>query len=263
MRKYILLMIPFIFSCKKENIVAKVGKRFIYERDIKDMQKIELAYGTYRSEEEALLLLIQKFIDLEIADMMGINLTEGDIAREEKRILNETKSPETLSKVYSSLSNRKRYREIYVKPILARRLIEKKFYFDSLNYQKEPYLEVKKKLKILKEKRSDTEDSLYFHFKPGDTVVTYQYLKSLISNRITSDKDTIEGIFEDKFGYYALQIMRKNKDFEIRGFHIQKKNFYDLYLKIIEKIQIFVYNKNIKSKILKKIRNTYWEGIIK
>ena len=262
-RIFKFLVFLLLISCNRNEIIARIDNRKVYEKDLEDVMKIEIAYGSDIKEEEAFLILMQKIIDVILAERNGIVITEKDISKEESRILNQTKAPEILSKVYELLGDRERYRELYIRPILARRAIENKFYFDSLSFQKERYELAKEKLKILKEKRV-IKDTNYFHFLPGDTSITYQYLKTQILKNLKTDNKRIYKIFEDKFTYYPVEVIKKGDEFEIKGFYINKKNFYDdFYFKEVAKIKVLLYNKTLKSKILKRVYKTFWEDIIR
>jgi|GEM_PF-2891791 len=265
MRNSFLKLSVFILliSCNKNEIIAQIDDRKIYKKDLEDIMKIEIAYGSDVKEEEAFLILMQKIIDVILAEKIGIVITERDISKEESRILNQTKAPEILSKVYELLDDKERYRELYVKPLIARRAIENKFYFDSLSFQKERYNLAKEKLKFLKENKT-IKDTDYFHFVPGDTSVIYKYLESEFLKNIKLNDKKAYKIFEDKFTYYPVEIIKNNEGFEIRGFHVNKKDFYDdFYFEEVAKIKVLLYNKTLKTEILKRVYKTFWEDIIR
>jgi len=257
----IVIFLYFVFCAKKE--IGVVDNLKMYEEDIKDIQKIELAYGREVSKEEALLILIKKLIDIRIAEKMGIKIEEGDIIKEEQRFVKESLAPEILERIFKSLEeNREKYRRLFVKPVLARRLLEYKFFTDTLFYQRNSYKKAKYLLKQLK-KGIYNKDETYFDFSPQDTSLLYGYLKSRIT-RENKIKDTFfYKILEDKFTYYPIKVRIKDRKYYIKGYIVRKDDFNEFYREQVERINILVYNKFLKSKILKRVTKTYWEGIIK
>ncbi|MEO0270634.1 MAG: hypothetical protein ABIM98_04285 [candidate division WOR-3 bacterium] len=261
--KYLLFLSFIIYSCQKEEVIGEIEGRKIFRGELEDIMKIEFAYGNYGiKEEEAFLILVQKLIDVILAEKYGVVLSKEDILKEEVRIFKNTKEPSILSKIYESVSEKAR-RELFIKPLLARRILEETFLRDTLLFQRENYLKAKEYLKKLKSSK-EIKDSNYFNFLPGVKSVIYEYISSkfLKKGEFKGEKKYV--IFEDKFTYYPAEIKRVEKGFLIRGFYVNKKDFYkDFYFKELEKIKVLVYNKILKSKIFNIINKTLWEGVIK
>ncbi len=248
-------IIMALFSGCSRGIVGKVGDETITKRDIIYTQNIEKAYEDTIKEEEALLIYIQKLLDVEIAKDIGISLSDAQIQKESSRIDTETKAPKLLARIKKCFGRRKNdYLRVFVKPVLARRLIEEKFFYDTLSYQKYTYnkaKEIEKNFNTLIRNKKVRDTLQYFLAKKKDHL--YGFFHPL---NITSHPQ----IVKDKMTYY---IVHKRKNMGYEGFIVQKADFNEFYEKEMQKIPVVIKNKQMRERLLMKIRGTKWEKIIK
>ncbi|TES92216.1 MAG: hypothetical protein E3J87_05920 [Candidatus Cloacimonadota bacterium] len=214
------------------------------------------------------MVLIQKFVDIEIARKMSLDLTKADLIKESERIDRETKAPERLSDLKKSFGkNRGRYLKNFVLPVLARRLVEEKFWFDTLHYQNEPFRKAKDYLRFMKEDKIKI-DTITGFFKVESlesneegTNYFFNFIKAIADTVGVKDKTLIK-VIEDKTNFYCVIEKRRKKCRYFEGVIVEKKRFTGFYQKQLETIPIKIYNDKIKNKIIFLLKGTYWEKYI-
>jgi len=262
----------FLSSCGRSPI-AKVDGLPIYSEDIKDEKGIQNAYGANYSDEEILLLIFQrKLREYVLLNRLGIKITPDMLEREKERIDRETKAPEILNKVKKYFQgNEKNYLKKYVYPVLASRLLEKTFYFDT-TIQKKGYTLAWEKFKALKENPDIRikNDSLYISLnleemkneydKKFPFLLPFYQMDTLILKSIPI-KSIYPEIIEDKLGYYILR-KRDKKGKKFDGFFIRKRDFNKWFQENIKGVKIKIFEPEMKKKVILRAGDSYIKKLI-
>ncbi|MEO0259685.1 MAG: hypothetical protein ABIM77_02970 [candidate division WOR-3 bacterium] len=262
-----LFLTFLILSCK--SYISEINGIKINKKEFEIEKKIQKVYNLNYKDEEILLLLIQKKLKIFLLEKdMNFKIEEKFLKMEKQRIDRETKAPWLLEKIKKIFNDERDYLEYFVKGILASRIIENIFYYDTIKYQKEKYYLAKNYLrKIKNDKKGDfSKDSLYFYvdltqkeevpppppsfFHLGDSI----YLKNMEKFEVYPE------IIEAKHRYFIVRKIGKKK---FDGFIINKKDFTKWFNERIEKISIKIKDKELKNNLLKRIKGTFWENIIK
>ena len=270
---FIYITILLLFNSCGKSPIAKVDGLPIYSEDIKDEKGIQNAYGANYSDEEILLLIFQKKLREYVAlNKLGLKITPKMLEKEKERIDKETKAPEILRRVKEYFQgNEKHYLKKYIYPVLASRLLEKTFYFDT-TIQREAYTSAQEKFKELKENpdMKIKDDSLYISLDLEEMRNKYDkkfpfFLPFYQMDTLTLKSLPIKGIYpeilEDKLGYYILRKLdKKAKKFD--GFFIRKRDFNKWYKGNIKDVKIEIFEPEMKKKVLLRAGNSYIKKLI-
>ncbi len=258
---FIFLLFGFLTTGCAQKGIAKFENRRINQSDLDNVKAIEESYGGEISDDDAFLYLIRRLINVKLAKNMSIIITREDIEKEAERIDRETKAPEVLNKIKKHFSgNTEKYFNLFIKPELSRSLVEDKFFYDTIIYQKIPYSESKTLLKDLNKGKynKNTSKDGFKHFKIYEDDTTTNYIYNYFKYKLINKSDSFH-IIEDKFTYF---VVRKNGS-AYEGFSILKEDFNNFYWEKIEKMNIIVYDNKLCDKLRNRLKNTQWEKVIK
>lgn len=250
-KKYILFFFHFnilisLIGCKSSTLISINGENITY-KDFNSKLKIEKAYDNKYSDTLGIIFsLIQESWREKIANDIGIRITREKIKEESERINRNTKDSQILSRVKDVFSrNQEGYLQRYVKPVLIERLLQNKFFFDTL-YQKKPWKRINKAYnKVKKDKEPDTLVRNFFPDNPNLLSYYKQFENEVIS--------------EDKNDYFFI---KKNKD-NIEVYVTPKNDFTKWFRKKVTKYPVKIYNDKLKENMKKRIKdNEFWKSVI-
>jgi len=235
-----------LIGCKSSTLISINGENITY-KDFNSKLKIEKAYDNKYSDTLGIIFsLIQESWREKIANDIGIRITREKIKEESERINRNTKDSQILSRVKDVFSrNQEGYLQRYVKPVLIERLLQNKFFFDTL-YQKKPWKRINKAYnKVKKDKEPDTLVRNFFPDNPNLLSYYKQFENEVIS--------------EDKNDYFFI---KKNKD-NIEVYVTPKNDFTKWFRKKVTKYPVKIYNDKLKENMKKRIKdNEFWKSVI-
>lgn len=234
---YFNILISLI-GCKSPTLISINGDNITY-KDLNYKLKIEKAYNNEYSDTLGIIFsLIQESWREKIANDIGIIITRGKIEEESERINRNTKDSQTLSRVKDVFSkNHEVYLQRYVKPVLIERLLQNKFFFDTL-YQKEPWKRINKAYNEIK--KGKEPDTLVRNFFPDSSNLLSYYRQ--FGNEVIS---------EDKYNYFFI---KKNRD-DIEVYITPKNDFTKWFRRKATKYSVKVYDKKLRVNMKERIKD--------
>ncbi len=265
MRKFfipVVFILVLFVSCSTQNKVASVGDMVITQSDINDTRKInESISGDTLSDSDAFLITLQRFMDMKMAEIMGVKFTDSLINVESENIKAMMDST-VINKIKDVFKDDKDgYNRVFLKPFIARQKIEEIFYYDSLGYQKEAWDTIHwVKNEIEKGKIDfDNPPDGFFKFEVAKNDTTNKLLYMFIDNYFASlPKGENIGILQDNAAYV---VAKKYKNKYI-GLIYPKKRFDDFYIEEMKKIGVKIYDKDLKQKTEEVLQGNKWGEII-
>ncbi len=265
----ILFLSLLILSCKR--YIFEIEGIKIDRKEFEIERKIQRIYNPDYKDEEIVLLLIQKKLKILLLESeMNFKIEEKFLKMEKERIDRETKAPLLLQKIKKVFDKEKDYIEYFVKGVLASRVIEDIFFFDTIKYQRERYSLAKEYFKKIKDHNREnfSKDSLYFYVdlskkeEATPPPPSFFYFADSIYLKKMHIFEVYPEIIEAKHRYFIVRkIDKEGKRFD--GFIINKKDFTKWFNSKIENISIKINDKEIKNKLIRRIKGTFWENIIK
>lgn len=245
---YFIVLFLISLSCSRNHPLGRVGKIEIQKKALLYQIEIDRAYGNPHSDTiSAVFEIIQNFLREQVAEANKIQITERTLEKESERIDKETKAPQILSNIKKIFGrNKSEYLIHYVKPISVIRLLQQKFFFDSL-YQSAPYKKIKQAYSKVKHKKTIKNTTIKI-FTPKEKFL--DYYKSALN----------KGITEEKYAYYFVK--KRGKKIEV--YLVSKNNYTDWFRKEASKYPVIIYDKALRQRILRRIKgNKFWESIVK
>lgn len=240
-----ILLWAFIF-CQSTSVIISINGRTIIQEHVTYRLAIDKAYGNGQSgTTEVVLQLIMQELREVIAEKEQIYITDSMINHEVLRIDEETKAPEILAKVKAIFTDHHDYLKHYVRPVLVERLLQEKFFFDTL-YQMEPYRIIKEAFAQSTGKHSSA-DSLLKVFEPDDEQLKYY------------QNAAEKGIGEDKYSYFFLIEKGGKKTVYL----VPKMDYTEWLHAEALKVPVHVNDGELKERLLTRTCNSeFWQTIL-
>lgn len=243
----ILSLSIIINSCNKnERAPVVAGNNKITRNDISNRIKIEKIYDSQFVDTTGVIVQLIRFSLSElILNQMDKEISLSDLKREAERIDENTKMPGKLNRIKKIFKKEKEYLNVFVKPVLVEKTLQKSFLFDTV-FQKKPYNRIKKTFRSVNS-GIRIETSGVDSFTPDKD--EEKYYEDIAGT----------GIRENRNSYYF--ILKKNG--KIKVYLAKKRDFNEWFRKKTRNIEVTVNDKKLKSGLLRRIRGSaYWEEIL-
>lgn len=245
---YFIILIILLLDCKSnKDIIIMLDNEIINGNHVRYAVLIEDAYGDTNQDTVSILCkLIQQRLHEVIAKNEGIIVTDRMLASESDRFDKETKSPDILNRV-SNIFGKKRqdYLEYFVKPVLIERLLQEKFFSDTL-YHKNVYNKLKDAYAKL-EKDLIITDSTIRIFEPSEE--SYSHYKNAIGKNIC----------EDKYTYFFVKV----KWGKITVYSVKKNDFTEWFWGEALKIRVDIHDNELRKRLLMRTDGSdFWHNLL-
>jgi hypothetical protein len=249
----LLYMISLLYticalSCSGRETIASVKNIEISNQILKYQVEIDKIYSDGKPDSAAALIqLLENCLYEQIAESYGIVPQLPQINKEANRISTQTKDVQKLARIKQIFHTKhnEEYLKYFVKPILVRKLLQDKYFYDVAFHREQLNLLQKT---MEKQNRGNNElDGLVI------TIVSKESERAKYQNAIG------KGILEDKYSYYFVTTFGDI----LKTYLVRKNEFTDWFEKEASKYTIEINDKNFKQKVTKRIKDSeYWANLI-
>lgn len=288
MNKYLLLIVLIltVTACQSSDnnkVTATVGDVTIIESDLAHTIEIENVYGVEIGEAEALLILVDDAIEIEVGKKLGVPATKDqteDLRKEMSSSKIEAELFNATKKVFGDDSAS--YNRLYLSPIVQNINIRKLYKKDkSINAKP---IKLIKEVKLLVDKgntlesTADKTNTEYKKYNIGKTdnknksnmpKELQKYMKEEKKNKLQDplikvvknikEGEVFHNIVETDDSYIVIRLIKENGEiFTIETITTMKKNINKWYRGNAKDIKINIANQPLKDTLIEQYPDTWW-----
>lgn len=272
-----LLLIIWLSGCSASKPVVEIGKTKITYSDIEYKVAIGQIYGNEGiTEVTALIQLINKTLEHEIATMHGINATPEEIQNFSNHVDSTTRAPKLLAEIKKVFKgNRSEYGRLYLAPIIINRKLHG-WYIQNDEIHKNERASMEKAFHLVLsdtalEKAAQICSLKYTTFSdnfgsdmPMVPEVDRPKTPMLIVVESLKEGGIFKQIVEDEINYRIVRLLDKDtKAYTVEMIYTQKRPFQEWFQKQTGKISIVFHDQELKANVIEQYAKVWWVNNLK